>query len=193
MDEIELILGNSSNVTKVQKTYFTSKVVRTTTDLVTNEVPSTEYADKITELSGFLMFLLDEKGKLYKAIQKTKSTLDIDIDSETALNTNRQEVAKYFRTMNNLRSSEKILVGEGIAYTFNSEGNQVPFKCDLKKVTTINFDRNKIKGYLEKLNKLSDTVSEKLDTALVTSKVEYNAPFDVNSSLNDVFENYLAG
>ena len=44
---------------------------------------------------------------------------------------------------------------------------------------------------MEKLHKISDSISEKLDIALVTSNVAYEAPFDVNASLNDIFENFM--
>lgn len=191
MEEVENIIRIPTNITKVQSTLQCSKVVKGTQDIVSYAVPATDYAEQITELTSFLMFLLGEKEKLYSEVQKTKATLDIDIDSETAMNAKRQEIASYFKSMNDIRSSEKLLVGEGVGYTFNTDGNQVPFKCDLKKVTTINFDRNKIRAYLEKLHKISDSVSEKLDIALVTSNVAYEAPFDVNASLNDIFENFM--
>lgn len=186
------IIGDESNTTKVQNTVLVSKAIKGSEDIISERRATSEYSDKITELSSFVMYLLEEKEKLFTAIQKTKSALDIDIDCQTVMNAQRQEVARYFRRMDAIRSSEKILTGEGKTYTFNTDGNQVPVVCDLKQVTTINFDRNRIKSYLEKLDKVSDSVSEKLDIAVVTSKVDYDAPFDVNASFANIFEEFIA-
>jgi len=193
IDEVGFELADTSNITKTQNTLFINKVIKDLEDLVTTSTSDSDYANNITELTSFLMFILEEKEKLFSAIRKAKAKLEIDIDSETALNAKRQDVVVFLKNMNKIRASEKLLSGEGTAYTFNTDGNQVPFKCDIKKVTTINFDRNKVRAYLEKLNKLSDETSQKLDMALVTTEVDYTEPFDVNSSLLDIFEDYLAG
>ena len=64
------------------------------------------------------------------------------------------------------------------------------YKCDVKRVTTINFDRNLVRKYAAELSKQSDEVSIQLDQALVNSKVEYEAPFDVNDTFADVFDGF---
>ena len=65
-----------------------------------------------------------------------------------------------------------------------------PYRCDVKRVTTINYDRNVIRAELGKLNMLADETSTKIDRCLVTSKVDYEPPFDVNSSFAEAFEAY---
>ena len=55
---------------------------------------------------------------------------------------------------------------------------------------TINYDRNVIRAELGKLNMLADETSTKIDLCLVTSKVDYEPPFDVNSSFAEAFEVY---
>ena len=40
----------------------------------------------------------------------------------------------------------------GTGYRFNTDGNQVSYRCDVKKVTTINYDRNKVRNHLAALN-----------------------------------------
>ena len=93
--------------------------------------------------------------------------------------------------MVDLRSSEQLMPGGGIGYRFNAEGNQVSYRCDAKRVTTINFDRNKMRSRLSELNRKSDEVSAQLDRCMVNLEVAYEAPFDVNDSFPTVFENYL--
>ena len=107
------------------------------------------------------------------------------------LNALRQSIARTFRQMNSLRSSEQIISGGGSGYRFNTDGNQVSYRCDVKRVVTINFDRNKVRKELEKLDKKSDETSAQLDLCLVTSKVDYDPPFDVNSSFAEAFEGFM--
>ena len=92
--------------------------------------------------------------------------------------------------MNDLRSSEQTITGGGTGYRFNAEGNQISYRCDVKRVTTINYDRKVIRAELAKLNRQTDETSAKIDLCLVTSRVEYEPPFDVNASFAEAFEAY---
>ena len=57
-----------------------------------------------------------------------------------------------------------------------------------KRVTTINFDRNKIRKMCADLSKKSDETS----AALVNTPVEYEAPFDVNETFAEAFEAHMS-
>lgn len=98
----------------------------------------------------FLSFCLRKKRALAAAIRKSKDQLDIDMDSETGLNSARQRIAGIFRTMNSLRASEQTIANGGTGYRFNADGNQVTYRCDVRRVTSINFDRNVIRAELGK-------------------------------------------
>ena len=190
MDEAKGILDRDTNVTKVKNTYLRHKVTSEAEDETVLIAPDTEYSEQITDIARFLLHLLNEKESLYAAIRKAKDAIEIDMDSEVSLNATRQSIARTFKRMNNLRSSEQIISNGGTGYRFNAEGNQVSYRCDVKRVITINYDRNVIRTELGKLNKTSDETSAKLDLCLVTSKVEYEPPFDVNSSFAEAFEAY---
>ena len=188
MDEAQGILDRENNITKVENTYLRHKVMPEAEDEKVVTIPETEYGEQITDIARFLLNLLDEKKTLFAAIRKAKDALDIDMDSEVSLNTARQSVARTFKHMNDLRNSEQTISNGGTGYRFNAEGNQISYRCDVKRVTTINYDRNVIRTELGKLNKSADETSAKLDLCLVTSKVEYEAPFDVNASFAEAFE-----
>ena len=190
MGEAQSILDRDSNVTKVENTYLRHKAMAEAEDETVRSVPDTEYYEQITDIARFLLHLLDEKEKLFAAIRKAKDGLDIDMDSEVSLNTVRQSVARTFKRMNDLRSSEQTIAGGGTGYRFNAEGNQIAYRCDVTRVTTINYDREVIRSALGKLNQRADETSAKIDLSLVTSKVEYTPPFDVNSSFAEAFEAY---
>ena len=190
MEEAQSILRSEQNITKVQNTYLRKKVMAEAEDETTMEQPSTEYSERITEMAVFLLYLLDEREKLSGAIQKTKSGLDLaaGLDGEIGLNSKRQEIAALFRRMVGVRASETLIPNGGTGYRFNNEGNQVAYRCDVKRVVTINFDRNKIRKLCGDLSRKADETSNALDAALVNAQVEYTAPFDVNDTFAEAFE-----
>ena len=192
MSEAQSILGRDQNITKVQNTYLRKKVMAEAEDETNMEVPSTEYSEQITSLAEFLLFLLTQRENLSAAINKAKNGLKLEagFDGEIGLNSNRQEVAELLRRMAGLRNSEVLISNGGTGYRFNNEGNQVSYRCDGKRVTTINFDRNKIRRMCADLSKKADEVSTELDAAMVNTKVEYEPPFDVNDTFAEAFERF---
>ena len=190
MDEAQSILNCDANVTKVESTFLRHKVMAEAEDETVLSVPETEYYEQITSIAQFLLYLLGEKEKLFAAIRKAKDAMDIDMDSEVSLNAARQSIARTFKRMNELRSSEQTISNGGTGYRFNAEGNQISYRCDVKRVTTINYDRKAIRAALGKLHKQADETSTRIDLCLVTSTVDYEIPFDVNSSFAEAFEAY---
>ena len=190
MDEAQGILGLEQNITKVQNTYLRKKVMVEAEDETTIDTPPTEYGEQITEVAVLLMYLLEQREQLSGAICRAKAGLDLSagLDGEVGLNARRQEVAAVFRRMAGLRASETLIPNGGTGYRFNNEGNQVAYRCDVRRVTTINFDRNKIRAFGARLSKQADQVSVALDAALVNTEVDYIPPFDVNDTFAEVFE-----
>ena len=186
MTEAEEILRRDRNVVKVEQTALLHKVNPDAVDETTTEPADTVYADQITDIAVLLMFLLGERERLSRAIREAKKAMDMDFDGEVSLNTRRQELASIFRNMVQLRSSETVISGGGVGYKFNAEGNQVSYRCDLKTVTTINFDRSKIRSYAAALSRKADEISADLDKRMVNTEVSYEPPFDVNETFAEV-------
>lgn len=188
MEEAQCILSREENVVKIENTALRHKVNPEAEDETTVALAETEYAEQITEVAVFLMYLLEERERLSGAIRAAKRAMDMDFDGEASLNAKRQDIAGIFRRMGEIRSSENIFSGQGHGYKFNAEGNQVSYRCDLKRVTSINFDRNKVRSYAVGLNKKADKVSAELDKQLVITQVDYEPPFDVNETFADVLQ-----
>jgi hypothetical protein len=186
MTEAEEILRRDRNVVKVEQTALLHKVNPDAVDETTMEPADTVYAEQITDIAVLLMFLLGERERLSRAIREAKKAMDMDFDGEVSLNTRRQELASIFRNMVQLRSSETVISGGGVGYKFNAEGNQVSYRCDLKTVTTINFDRSKIRSYAAALSRKADEISADLDKRMVNTEVSYEPPFDVNDTFAEV-------
>lgn len=80
----------------------------------------------------------------------------------------------------------------GTDYKFNAEGNQTPYYYDIEVVTSENFDRAKAKAAAQSVIAKADEVSVAIDTALINTWVEYEAPFNVNDSFDDAMVTFLA-
>ncbi len=104
MDEAQSLLSRDSNVTKVQNTYLRKKVMAEAEDETTVDVPATEYCEQITDVVGFLLYLLDKHEALAGGIRAAKNGLPIDMDSEVSLNSRRQRIADTLQHMSELRS-----------------------------------------------------------------------------------------
>ena len=190
MDEAQGILGREANITKVENTYLRKKVFDGAENETVVDTPPTEFADRITDVVKFMMHLMDQREKLSKAIHAAKNALPIDMDSEVGLNAKRQEIARVLKRMADVRNSEVLINGGGTGYRFNQEGNQVTYRCDVRRVTTINFDRKVVRNFAAEMNRRADAVSSELDRCLVNSEVAYEAPFDVNDSFAEIFGAY---
>ena len=191
MDEASCILQDRDNTLKVTTTHLRSKVMPEAQDAVTEDTAPSEYAEHINQVAAFLMVMLAEREKLSAAICAAKSKLPLDMDSETSLNRARQNLADIFRRMAVLRNSEVVLSNGGSGYRFNGEGNQVSYRCDAKRVTTINFDRNKLRGMATELGRKADEVSARLDQCIVNTVVEYVLPFEMNNSFDVILSDFI--
>ena len=132
------------------------------------------------------MFLLSEKEKLTAAIVETKRNLAIDIDGQAINNSLRQKLAFAMRRLSGARSNESLIRNGGTGYCFNQEGNQTSFRYDIERVVTLNYDRNKTKRLMNELSEKADSVSTEIDEALLSAKVDYVPPFNVNTDFEEL-------
>ena len=192
MAEAQGILGDVNNVTVQQVTLLKKRVMAEAEDETRIQEAPSEYADRINDVVGFLLWLLSEHEKLTKAIRRAKNELRLDMDGEISLNKQRQEIAATLRGMIGIRASERTVMGGGRGYRFNAEGNQVAYTCDLKRVTTINFDRKLVRSATAELERRADAVSTEIDQCAINSNVDYITPFGVNDGFDEAFEAYMA-
>lgn len=191
MNEASAILQDDGNVLKVTTTHLRSRVMHDAQNAVVARQAPSEYADHINAVAAFLMAMLAEREKLSAAICAAKAKLPLDMDSEVGLNRVRQTLAETFRRMTALRNGEVILPDGGTGYRFNGEGNQVIYRCDAKQVTTINFDRKKIRGMAAELGRKADETSAALDRCLVNTEVDYTLPFEMNDSFDTILSDFI--
>lgn len=173
------------NLLEVSKVHRRSKAIASAED-ETEVAEVTELVVPDTAIS-LALSIVKEKDALTTAIGVAKGNLAGgigDMDAAIEANKCRQSVAETIRNMLRIKSGKKVERGTG--YTFNGEGNQVPYIYDVEVTTTERFDRAKLKATMQDLLSEADKVSAQIDEAVVNTKVDYKAPWDVNASFEDI-------
>ena len=186
-------LGVTRNVTTIREKHFRSKAANGQIDEtfdVTN-YDSKVYTD-INKVIDFVLVLIDEREKLANAIKAAKSKLEIDIDAAVDVNKKRHGTIDTLREMRKLKSSSLLRRNAGSGYVFNNDGNQTEYRYDVEVVTTIDFDRNKVRDLVTKLQAKADEVSAEIDAALINTTVDYEFPFDSHASAAEILEDFSA-
>ncbi|MBR4093069.1 MAG: hypothetical protein IKK32_04280 [Oscillospiraceae bacterium] len=180
-------MGNTDNMLEVTERHLRKKAnpeqENEKTTKITSEYPAIEKPECVIDLG---MFLLSEKEKLTAAIVETKRNLAIDIDGQAINNSLRQKLAFAMRRLSGARSNESLIRNGGTGYCFNQEGNQTSFRYDIERVVTLNYDRNKTKRLMNELSEKADSVSTEIDEALLSAKVDYVPPFNVNTEFEEL-------
>jgi hypothetical protein len=182
-------LTNSSNITTKKETHNRKKSNPDADDETLENVTERSIKLQVNDLMDFVVHVMIEKEKLADAITTAKSACGIDIDSAVSLNKKRQALVTTFTYMGNIKPLERNTTGRG--YKFNNEGNQTTYVYDIKEVTTIDFDRNKVKAIAKQLITTSDEVSNKLDKIMIDTEVNYVPIYDVNDTLEDVLDQFM--
>lgn len=190
--DTENILDDKDCVTLTKRTYLYKKANPDAENETVTIIPDTEYYRQLNEMIEFAVYLLDQKEKLSEAINKAKRGLPLDLDGEVSLNRYRQRLSETFRRMARIKSKEVTETNGGVGYRFNNEGNQVAYKCDVERVTTINFNRNTVRKYAAQLSEKADNASLEIDRCMINYEVDYQPVFDVNDSFDEVFEKFTA-
>jgi recombinational DNA repair protein RecT len=75
---------------------------------------------------------------------------------------------------------------------FNVEGNQTTYYYPVEITAEEAYDRNNAKTVMKAAITKADDVSREIDTALINTAVNYEAPFNVNDSFDDAMETFLS-
>lgn len=192
MDAAACSIRNSSNGFKVVKNHLLSAVDQTMTDR-TEEVEDTR-TYKNDDVIALMDKLINERlllsTAIFEAKQSARFSIGIDIDSAVETNKFRQRAANAIKGMLSMKSSKHTERGQG--WKFDVSGVQSPYYYEIEVVTTEDFDRDKSKGFAHDLRVKADEYSSAIDKALINTIVDYEPPFDVNESFEDVMAEFLS-
>ena len=189
-DFVSGYLDDEKNLISTTEKHFRSKAAEGQQDekidiIVDNKFPP----DKVID---FLLMLIDEREKLAKAIHNAKASMKFDLDSAVDVNKKRHSAAETLRQLRNFKSSSQLEKNGGVGYVFNKEGNQTTYRYDIECVKTIDYDRNRVRELIKKIQKEANKVSNEIDAALISTTVKYKLPFDMNAGNLEVIEEFVS-
>lgn len=155
---------------------------------MTEVVDEGEFVPNDTVLA-FMAHLIDEREKLSIAIGKAKASVGFDVDAAIETNKFRQSLNGCVRQM--LRQVGTKRKTKEIDYKFDINGQQVPYRYDVEITTTENYDKEAAKKLMRETIAKADEVSAAIDAAMINTTVEYEPPYDVNETFDDVLDSFI--
>ena len=184
LDKAGTWLLSEENVTEIKEKHLRSKAnPKDTDEEIVCEKPTEFNAKKMIRLYAAL---IEEKEKLSEAISKAKKDSKVDLDAAVSMNKVRQRAAEIMKALSVKKAREETTTGRG--HLINQEGNQTPYIYDVKRVLTIDYDRNEVKRLSKELSKKSDDLSAKVDLMLLQQQVKFSPKFELDSSLEDAYD-----
>ena len=154
----------------------------------TEVVDDGEFVPNDTMLA-FMVHMIEEREKLSTAISKAKQSVGFDIDAAIETNKFRQVLNNSIRQMlRQVGTKRKIKETD---YKFDINGQQVAYRYDVDVTTSERYDKNNAKTIMRSVIGKADAVSADVDAAMINTMVEYEPPYDVNESFDDVLEAFM--
>ena len=189
-DFVSGYLDDEKNLISVTEKHFRAKAAEGQQDEKINVAVENKFPpDKVID---FMLMLIDEREKLAWAIHAAKSSMKFHLDAAVDVNKKRHAAAETLRGLRNFKSSSLLEKNAGVGYVFNKEGNQTTYRYDIERVKTIDYDRNRVRELIGKLQAQADKVSNEIDAALIGTPVAYELPFDAHANALEVIEDYVA-
>lgn len=139
---------------------------------------------KPNDVIDFVVKVIEEKEKLSVSIAKAKNTTEINIDNAIAMNKKKQGFVSVLNGIADIKPSESITTGND--YKFNNEGNQVKYFYNIKRITTIDYNRTDVRNLIKKYLKETDEISAKLDLIEITTQVDFIPKWDINEKFEEL-------
>ena len=184
LEEIEWKLRDTKNVVTIKETHMKSASNPNFQDEDKTIEPDIEF--EAVQLIDFMDVIMKEKTELSKAIYEAKNKAEVNLDHAISLNKAKQKQAIILKRLIDLKTKEE--ERRETAYMINNEGNQVPFYYPVKRVATINYDRNKVKKRYKAIKKECDEMSTLIDKIQINTEVVFDPKWDVSDTLEDMLE-----
>lgn len=184
LEDIEWKLRDTKNVVTIKETHMKSASNPNFQDEDKTIEPDIEF--EAVQLIDFMDVIMKEKTELSKAIHEAKNKAEVNLDHAISLNKAKQKQAIILQRLIDLKTKEE--ERRETAYMINNEGNQVPFYYPVKRVATINYDRNKVKKRYKAIKKECDEMSTLIDKIQINTEVVFDPKWDVSDTLEDMLE-----
>lgn len=177
-------LQNERFTTTVTQEHLRNKVNKDAIDEITIAEKPYDMCFSPNDLINFAVKVLNERENLFNAISLAKRNAEIDIDNAVSMNKKRQSFIGVLSIMTALKPGTKTVSGR--AYKFDVNGTQCPYVYDIIETTSIDFDRNDVKGLIKKYNKICDDTSNLLDSIEINTYLDFEPTWDIADSFEDI-------
>lgn len=184
LEDIEWKLRDTKNVVTIKETHMKSASNPNFQDEDKTIEPDIEF--EAVQLIDFMDEIMKEKAELSIAIHEAKNKAEVNLDHAISLNKAKQKQAVILKRLIDLKTKEE--ERRETAYMINNEGNQVPFYYPVKRIATINYDRNKVKARYRAIKKECDEMSTLIDKIQINTEVAFDPKWDVSDTLEDMLE-----
>ena len=184
LEDIEWKLRDTKNVVTIKETHMKSASNPNFQDEDKTIEPDIEF--EAVQLIDFMDVIMKEKTELSMAIHEAKNKAEVNLDHAISLNKAKQKQAIILKRLIDLKTKEE--ERRETAYMINNEGNQVPFYYPVKRIATINYDRNKVKARYKAIKKECDEMSTLIDKIQINTEVVFDPKWDVFYTLEDMLE-----
>jgi hypothetical protein len=177
-------LSNKGFVTTTTEEHLRSKANSEASDEIITTPKSYDVEFTPNDVVDFAVKLIKEKESLVDAIAKAKAATEINIDNAVSMNKKKQQFVYVLNSIADIKPSEKLETARD--YKFDINGEQKPYTYNVKKTSTIDFNRNDVKALIKKISKECDEVSAKLDAIEINTIVDFEPSYDVSDKFEDV-------
>ena len=146
----------------------------------------------VQEVIDFCRCLMDEEEKLASAVHKAKCGMDFDLDTAVIANRARRQLATRLKQATGFEASHTLQRARGTGYVLDNDGKPTTFSYDIDVVTTIDFDRGRVKEQSQTLFRDAEKLSLEIDRAMLAEAVDYEPKFDPNDAMQNVLDDFLA-
>ena len=182
-------LSRTPNIATTTSEHQRSKADPAAEDITTTNESERQLNIPVDKLVGFMLSLVEEKQSLSEAITRAKNSCPFDIDAAVAANKSRCEAASTMRRM--LSVKERVRETTGTSFRLNAEGNQSPYTYTIVETTLPDFDRSLLRADLRFVEEEADSVSSRIEEALVTAQVDMQPHYRSGDTLEEMIEVYL--
>ena len=190
LSDIIEYLDDEDNVTVITEKHLRSKALAGQPD-DTVDVSQKDDSFDVGRLLAVGQELMAERERLGDAIGKAKAGMDFNLDAAVDGNKGRRSFLIMLQELAGRKSSHTLQKGAGRGYVFNNDGNQTSYCYDIDRITTIDYDRNKVRAMVKELTRKSDEVSMKIDEALLKTVVDYTPKFDLSGENSFIIEELM--
>ena len=146
----------------------------------------------VQEVIDFCRCLMVEEEKLASAVHKAKCGMDFDLDTAVIANRARRQLATRLKQATGFEASHTLQRARGTGYVLDNDGKPTTFSYDIDVVTTIDFDRGRVKEQSQTLFRDAEKLSLEIDRAMLAEAVDYEPKFDPNDAMQNVLDDFLA-